>query len=426
MSRSGKYTMLTQIQQKLKEEGKAYNNISLLSRETGFSRDTIRKYLQEGVVPHKSKGITKGSKLDPYKDYLDEQFECKNFNCESLYDRIKDLGYDGGLTILRDYVRSFRPPPQAISIPERTMRFETTFGEQAQMDWGFARYFDERTKRMKLVGCLVVVSGASRKRFIEFFSNCRQENLFIGIIHAFQYFGGIFETILTDGMKSIFDKRRGKIIIYNSHYERFMAELGFSTRLCKIKTPQTKGKSERLVDYVKNNFFPGRTFQNLVDLNVQASKWSERVNSKVHGTTGLIPNEEHIKELKHLRPLPPDEILNQYLWPYRKVSLDGMVSYEGCSFGIIYSCKEKRVRIRRFGSQIRIIDSFGETIGQYEAVAGRKMYFHPEQWPNDYYRNNWLGKRRNGYAIQKRGATEFYFGTPKLQAYDDVLKGGGF
>ncbi|NLA92216.1 MAG: transposase, partial [Spirochaetales bacterium] len=134
--------MLTQVQLRLKKEGRDYNNISLLSRETGLSRDTVRKYLNEGVKQHRGKGKKRGSKLDPYKEYLHEQFEYRNFNCEALYDRIKKRGYTGGITILRKYVSQYRPAVQSVSIPERTMRFETEYGEQAQMDWGYAHYFD--------------------------------------------------------------------------------------------------------------------------------------------------------------------------------------------------------------------------------------------------------------------------------------------
>ena len=67
MSRSGNYSMLTQTRERLKAEGKNPDNISLLARETKLSRDTIRKYLKEGVPPHKNAGKKKSSKLDPYK-----------------------------------------------------------------------------------------------------------------------------------------------------------------------------------------------------------------------------------------------------------------------------------------------------------------------------------------------------------------------
>lgn len=136
MSRSSNYVMLTQVQQRLKAEGKDPENISLLSRETKLSRPTVRKYLQEGFSEHKAKGKKKESLLDPFKEFLQEQFnENGNYNSSALYIRLVELGYKGGITILREYVRQFRPAKKPKTKPARVMRYETKLGEQAQMDW---------------------------------------------------------------------------------------------------------------------------------------------------------------------------------------------------------------------------------------------------------------------------------------------------
>ncbi len=426
MSRSGDYSMLTQTRERLKAEGKNPNNISLLARETKLSRDTVRKYLQEGVQPHKSKGRTRPSKLDPHKEFLSEQFDYGNFNCESLFDRLRDRGFTGGITILREYVRQYRPEPEKLSVPGRTMRFETLPGEQVQMDWGFVSYLDGRRKKQKKLACLVMICGLSRMRYVEFFTSARQENLFIGMIHAFQYFGGIPETILTDNMKSVVQSRNKFSVVFNPKYEVFMSELGFSTRLCKVRTPQTKGKSERLVDYVKNNFFPGREFGNLVELNVQAQHWCDQVNDKTHGTTGLVPAEELEEERRHLKILPGMEVLDRYLWLQRSVNLDGMISYEGSKYGIIYSCHEKKVRITRQGGQVLIIGSDGSLVGEYQIVAHKKMYYHDQQWPNDYVRENGRGRRKYGYAKKVDRQMDFVFPDGSDLSLYDSTAGGEF
>jgi transposase len=416
--------MLTQTRERLKAEGKNPDNISLLARETKLSRDTIRKYLKEGVQPHKNAGKKKSSKLDPYKGYLREQFEYGNYNCEALLDRLKVQGYTGGITILREYVRDYRPDPEKRSVPGRTQRFETLLGEQVQMDWGFVTY-QGKTKK-KGLACLAMILGASRQRYVEFFTSARQENLFIGMIHAFQYFEGLPKTVLTDNMKSVVQSRNRQSIIMNPKYEVFMAELGFATRLCKVRTPQTKGKSERLVDYVKDNFFPGRTFTHLVDLNLQALRWCEHVNGKVHGTTGLIPAEVHETEKRHLRALPAIETLDRYLWVYRSVNLDGMVSYEGSKYGIIHTCRDKRVRITRNGGQILILGSDGSIVGEYQIADAKKMYYHAQQWPDDYVRDNGRGRRNYGFAKQTDGQQTFPFSeSSDLSPYDSAA-GGDF
>ena len=128
-------------------------------------------------------------------------------------------------------------------------------------------------------------------------------------------------------------------------FEDFAAEMGFVPKVCRVRRPQTKGKVERLVDYVKNNFLPGRQFKDLHDLNSQALEWCRKADSKIHGTTGEIPLEALNKEL--LLPLPDKAVRDKYRWETRIVTRDELVSYDGAKYGIPwqYSGREVRVRI---------------------------------------------------------------------------------
>jgi transposase len=59
-------------------------------------------------------------------------------------------------------------------------------------------------------------------------------------------------------MKTVIDGREAGKPLWNSRFEDFAAEMGFIPKVCRPRSPQTKGKMERLVDYVKGNFLPGR------------------------------------------------------------------------------------------------------------------------------------------------------------------------
>ena len=108
------------------------------------------------------------------------------------------------------------------------------------------------------------------QRYIKFFPGAKQENLFIGMIHAFLYMG-IPEYVLTDNMKSVVIRRDEQgHPIWQKDYELFMGNLGFETKLCKPRHPFTKGAVERLVRFVKDNFLPGRVFREITDLNYEA------------------------------------------------------------------------------------------------------------------------------------------------------------
>ena len=139
---------------------------------------------------------------------------------------------------------------------------------------------------------------------------------------------------------------------------------------------------ERLVHYVKNNFMPGRGFDNLVDLNVQALQWCSSVDEKEHGTTKRIPSEAWAEE--SLRALPPSDVTDRYLWLTRSVGLDGFVAFEGMRIGIDHNCRSKLVNATRDGNSIIVTDNHGLIVAQCCVKGGNKVYCHPEQWPSDY------------------------------------------
>ena len=128
----------------------------------------------------------------------------------------------------------------------------------------------------------------------------------------------------------------------------------FVPKVCKARSPQTKGKVERLVHYVKDNFLPGRAFTDLADLNLQALGWCRRADSKIHGTTGLIPVRELEKE--PLLPLPQQNVRDRYRFETRKVSKDCFLSYDGIKYGTPWQYAGKELRVRLCDGRFQAYD----------------------------------------------------------------------
>ncbi len=126
--------------------------------------------------------------------------------------------------------------------------------------------------------------------YIEFFTNAKQEHLFIDIIRGF-YMMNVFICILTDNMKSVVNKRATDgIPPWQKEYEQFMSTLNFRTTLCKPRHPYTKSEVERFVRFVKDNFLPGRSFTDLTVLNNQAAKRCFQKNNTFKKISdGLLP-----------------------------------------------------------------------------------------------------------------------------------------
>ncbi|NTZ19798.1 transposase, partial [Paenibacillus sp. JMULE4] len=131
MLRSGTVIRIHELQ----ATGKSIRGIV---RETGHARNTIRKYLRADGIPDPKPRKKKASKLDPYKPLVDRYLAKGIFNCEVLMRLLKEQGYTGGITILKDYVKPFRPPGQMPAV----QRYETKPGQQAQVDWKICEYVD--------------------------------------------------------------------------------------------------------------------------------------------------------------------------------------------------------------------------------------------------------------------------------------------
>ncbi len=361
--------ILTQALNEMKDEiGSDFEiskvNLAELERKTGISRGKLRGLKASGfmVKPHGLTGRTSNNNvINAFSGVIDELLSKGVGNASVCYDRIAEVGYKGSKSAVKNYVKAHRymlPAKRQIvaSQGNRGRRYSTEPGETYQMDWGFVNVETESGSTYK-IACFAMICHHCGQRYIEFFPNARQENLFIGMLHAFMYMG-VPKYVLTDNMKSVVIKRdyTGHPI-WQKDYEIFMGNIGFETKLCKPRHPFTKGSVERLVRFVKDNFLAGRVFTELTDLNYEAIRWCNSQNSIYHRAVDFIPNEKHTSCCLKAAPLlehTPE--LSLYLCPPRLISFDGFVTYEGRRFGVPYWYTEKQCRVCRDGYVLNIYD----------------------------------------------------------------------
>lgn len=267
--------------------------ISEIARQTGFDRKTVKKYLKLKTLPEPQNRSGRKSKLDPFKPYILDKLKEGPYTAVRLYREIKEMGFEGGKTIVKDFVQKVRPKQGVPAV----LRYETKPGIQAQVDWGELGTIEVDGKVKKLF-CFNMILGYSRMRYVEFTMSIDTPTLIQCHLNAFEYLGGFTQEILYDNMKQVVIKRalKSSDSEWNSQFEDFFKFFGFIPRLCRPYRPQTKGKIENTVGYVKRDFFLGRKFTSLEDLNAQVHGWLERVNSTVHGTTYQIPLERFKEE----------------------------------------------------------------------------------------------------------------------------------
>lgn len=401
---NGFATSIAQAIEEMKsEQGEHFSlehiNLAELERRSGVSRGKLRRLKRNGFrdLPRSTKGRKHAvTKLSGYTGLVDSMLRQGIKNSSVVLDRLRQAGFDGGATIVKDYIAAHKhllPAKRQQVAPQgnRGRRYTTAPGEAYQMDWGFTDVLDYNGNTYR-AACFAMICHHCGQRYIEFFPNARQENLFIGMIHAFQYMG-IPQIVLTDNMKSVVLRRdlEGKPV-WQKDYEAFMKTLGFETKLCKPRHPFTKGKVERLVRFVKENFLVGRVFYHVTDLNRQALEWCNRQNGIYHQAVDCIPQRLHATACaQQLRALPEAGPVKLYLCPERRISFDGFVNYEGRRFGVPYSYPGATARVGRSGNTLYVYsadlkqllcthdvtwsrrDSFCE--GQYEALI------QPEEFP---------------------------------------------
>jgi len=393
MSNENLQEILTQaVDQVKKQKGKIV--LTELAKLTPFTVRQLRRLRDNGfsLKPHGNKGRRKAeTKLSDYSELLDNLLRSGITNSSVVLDRLREQGYEGGLTIVKDYISEHRnlvPAPRvlAIATPNRGRRYDSDAGEMFQMDWGFIRVNTDCDETWQFA-CLAMVCHHCGFRYIEFFTSARQENLFIGMIHAFMAMG-MPRVVLTDNMKSVVTRRNADgSIVFNAEYNGFQKALGFETRLCKVAHPFTKGAVERLVRYVKDNFVQGRGFTSLTDLNNEARRWCETKNALETRGKGYIPAEEHLRH-EHFEELPSDDVLFPFLAPKRNIGYDGCIDFENRRYGVPLSYKGKTVRVSRSGEVLTIYrcDS-RETVATHHVDWSKRPKYCPGQWddgPQEY------------------------------------------
>jgi transposase len=244
-----------------------------ISNKLGISRNTTRKYLRAAKLPKAKPRPKRGYKLDSHKEYIGKRIGEGVTNCVVLLRELEKRGYDGGYSILTQYVK----PLRANKVPGATIRFETEPAEQAQVDFGGVSYISaEGVKRHLWV--FVMALGWSRMLYVEFVTRADLPSFIRCHINAFEPLGGVPKCCLYDNCKAVISGRdEEREPVFNPQFLDFSLRVGFSIKACQPYRAQTKGKVESGIKYVKGNFWPSARFVDLDDLNRQVRVWCDTV-----------------------------------------------------------------------------------------------------------------------------------------------------
>lgn len=332
--------------------------ISKIGQETGFDRKTIRKYLKDRSIPIYGPRAPRSGILDAFKPHIEKMFKSGVWNAVVILHDLRKLGYRGGYTSVKDYVRPRRREAQQAAV----RRFETPPGKQGQVDWGDLGDIEYPDGGKQNLSCFVLTLGSSRGMFADASVDQKLPTLLRMHELAFAELGGVPEEILYDQMKTVVVRTltvgtddRGEIR-WNPTFLDFARYWGFTPRLCAAYRPQTKGKVESGVKYIRRNFLCGRRAESLEDFANQLRVWvSEVANKRVHGTTHRVVAEALEEERPFLQPAgarPAYPLASECM---RKVSRDAYIAYRTNLYPAPWQSAGREVCVRVADDVLRIL-----------------------------------------------------------------------
>lgn len=270
-----------------------------IAREVGHDERTVKRTLAaKQFEPRKSS--RRPSILDAFRNTAIKMVESYPYSAQQVYQRLKEEGFTGGYTVVKQFVRKIRPKKQKAYL---TLAFAP--GECAQVDWGSygSIRVGDTTRRLSF---FVMVLCYSRQMYVEFTVSQTMEHFLACHQNAFRAFGGIPKRIMVDNLKSAVLKRTlGEAPVFNPKYAEFAACHGFGISPCGVARGNEKGRVENAVGYVKKNFLAGAELPDFMAINPAAQLWLDTIaNCRIHGETRQRPVDQLKTELPHLQPLP--------------------------------------------------------------------------------------------------------------------------
>jgi transposase len=349
--------------------------------------------------------LTRRSKLDPFLAQLKQLLDrYPRITSQRAFEELRKLGFGGSYSTLRTYLKQHRVRRQ---VP--VIRFETSPGAQAQMDWS-TYTLDLTQEGRRRVELFSYILGYSRRQYICFTERQDFETLVRQHVRAFEHLGGAAALCLYDNMKTVVVRWEDGQPMYHPRFLAFATHYGFKPWACEPRRPETKGKVERPFDYVEKNLLNGRTFRSFEHLNEVARWWLMEVNDRrIHGTTKRTPLELHGEEKPYLSQLPA---IRFDVAPvvYRTVDSEGFIRYADNRYSVPWQLMGELLPVRILEDQLEIYNASIDLVATHLLFRGKngKHVQDGHRPPSDHHEQ--LALLRDKYAELGQVAVDYLEG----------------
>ncbi len=271
-----------------------------IAEELGLDPRTVSRWLKEKGFRQRAQ-VLHPSKLDPFKKSIVRMLESHPYSAAQILQKVREEGYGGGYTTVKEYVRKVRPRKSPAFL-----KLSFAPGECAQVDWGSFGTIrvGESTRRLSF---FVMVLCYSRMMYLEFTVSQTMEHWLACHQNAFEAFGSAPEKIMVDNLKSAVLRRIvGEAPVFNPKYLDFANHYDFKIVPCGKGKGNEKGRVENGVGYVKKNLLAGLDLPQFEAMAHVSRHWLETIaNVRIHGETRRKPIEMFSEEKASLLPPPP-------------------------------------------------------------------------------------------------------------------------
>lgn len=319
------------------------------------------------------------STVEPYRELV-VALRAQGVEMAAIWQRLKEQQYSGSYSAVRRFVRMLEP-----ATPEAVGRVETTPGEEAQVDFGYAgRLLDPLTGLVRRAWIFVMVLSWSRHQYVECVWDQTVATWVLLHRHAFAFFGGVPHRIVLDNLKAGITQACWDDPQVQRAYRECAEHYGFLIAPCRPRTPEHKGKVEQGgVHYVKRNFLGGRTPTSITQTNTDALQWClTTAGERWHGTTKAQPLARFTQtEQARLQPLPRTAY-DLAIWKVATVARDCYVVFEQAFYSVPFRLVGQTVQVRGGSQEVLIYThDYARVATHVRAQTAGERQTHPDHLP---------------------------------------------
>ena len=368
-----------------------------IARHLVLNRRTVKKYLnmsEEEYLSFKDSGQPRRKLLTPYEDFVRERLEeCSDASAAQVHDWLKehfgDIGPVNEKTVFNFVltVRNKYDIPKLFHYRDFGKVEELPYGKQAQVDFGEYHMTSQEGLRKKVYFFAMVLSTSRQKYVVYRDSPFTTRATVDAHEQCFNFFKGVTEQLVYDQDKLMLVSENHGDLLLTDEFRSYVRYRGFSPHFCRKADPQSKGKVENVIRYIKYNFLRGRKYINIPLLNQQSDQWLSRTaNAKMHAATRKIPQEQWEQERAFLKPIEASYHAEQeYEW--YSVRKDNTIVYKGNFYCLpkgTYSGSQTRVIVKLNEEHLVLSNADHHEVARHKLACGKGKLIGNNNYNRDY------------------------------------------